>query len=327
MMIIMVRKFVDDEQAYKKSTYIFLGHAAFLLLIAFILWSNEVSTFAPTPEEYKAFDTKFLGILLGISAVVVAVFRKHVFTRNSIYIAIILGVIVKYLIYPGVVKMIPLALEYFAGNSISIAVILIALLIGGLGFLIYWSSKNNKTYFYIAAMVILLIFIGYTSYTTIIIRANQNPPMNEGAPKNFTSLISYLNRDQYGDFPTFKRRFSPDPNQQGIYTNYTSDLDFFWRYQMNHMMTRYLLWQYGGRESWTQDSGINFGKFLNPIGNAIGKPFNLQFGNNNGKSQQLICCCSYSVLTCLHFIRTSRSPSHGNVINSLHLLDLYMQYG
>ena len=108
--------------------------------------------------------------------------------------------------------------------------------------------------------------------------------MNENAPKNFTALISYLNRDQYGDFPAFKRRFSPEPHQQGIYTNYTSDLDFFWRYQMNHMMTRYLLWQYGGRESWNQDSGINFGKFLNSVGNAVGKPFNLQFGDDNGAS-------------------------------------------
>ena len=284
IMIIMVRKFVDDEEAYRKSTYIFLGHAALLLLIAFLLWANETGTTAPTPEEYKAFDTKFLMTLLGVSAVIVAIFWKKVFSRNSIYVAIIIGVAVKYIIYPGVVKMIPQLMDYLASNSISMAVLLVAIIVGILSFAIYWAVKNKHTYVYIAAMSVLLIFIGYTSYTTIIIRANQDPPMNENAPKNFTALISYLNRDQYGDFPAFKRRFSPEPHQQGIYTNYTSDLDFFWRYQMNHMMTRYLLWQYGGRESWNQDSGVNFGKVLNSIGNAVGKPFNLQFGDDNGAS-------------------------------------------
>ncbi|MDR3666880.1 MAG: DUF2723 domain-containing protein [Ignavibacteriaceae bacterium] len=284
IMIIMVRKFVDDEDAYRKSTYIFLGHAALLLIIAFMLWANETGTSAPSPEDYKAFDSKFLMTLLGVSVVIMGIFWRKVFTRNSIYVAIIIGVAVKYIIYPGVVKMIPQLMDYLASNSISMAVLLVAIIVGILSFAIYWSAKNKHTYVYIAAMSILLIFIGYTSYTTIIIRANQDPPMNENAPKNFTALISYLNRDQYGDFPSFKRRFSPEPHQQGIYSNYTSDLDFFWRYQMNHMMTRYLLWQYGGRESWNQDSGVNFGKVLNSVGNAVGKPFNLQFGDDNGAS-------------------------------------------
>jgi hypothetical protein len=283
MMIIMVRKFVDDEDEYKKSTYIFLAHAGILIVIAFMLWANETRTTAPSPEEYKAFDTKFLVTLLVASAVIMGIYRKKVFNRNSIYIAILFGVAIKYIIYPGVVKMIPLLLQSLAGDSISTAILLIAAIVGVLSFAIYWGWKNKKEYVYIAAMCVMLIFVGYTSYTTIIIRANQDTPMNENSPKNFTSLISYLNRDQYGDWPTFERRFSPEPHQQGVYTNYSSDLDFFWRYQMNHMMTRYLLWQYGGRESWYQDSGVNMWP-LNSIGNAIGKPFNLQFAGDSKNS-------------------------------------------
>jgi len=279
IMIIMVRRFVDDEDAYRKSTYIFLGHAALLLVAAFILWGNETGTTVPSPEAYKAFDTRFLVFLLVISSVIVIAYRKIVFTRNSIYIAIILGVAVKYLIYPGVVKLIPQALQMLAGDSLPAAILMIALFVAGLGILIYWSNKKKKIYIFIASMSVMLIFIGYTSYATIIIRANKNPPMNEGAPKNFDSLITYLNRDQYGDFPTFKRRWSAEPRQEGTYSNYSSDLDFFWRYQMNHMMTRYLLWQYGGRESWNQDAGVNIWP-LNEIGNVIGKPFNLQFAGD-----------------------------------------------
>src|ERR1035437_3938632 len=69
IMIIMVRRFVDDEDAYRKSTYIFLGHAALLLVVAFLLWGNETGTTAPSPDAYKAFDTRFLVFLLLTSAV------------------------------------------------------------------------------------------------------------------------------------------------------------------------------------------------------------------------------------------------------------------
>ncbi|MCK7527271.1 MAG: hypothetical protein MZV64_61535 [Ignavibacteriales bacterium] len=110
----------------------------------------------------------------------------------------------------------------------------------------------------------------------VIIRSNQNPPMNENEPNTFTELVSYLNREQYGDFPVFKRRFATEPHQQIVYTGYTSDLDFFWRYQMNHMMTRYWLWNYAGREGWNQDDGANIAPF-NQVGSFVGKIFNIRF--------------------------------------------------
>jgi hypothetical protein len=94
--------------------------------------------------------------------------------------------------------------------------------------------------------------------------------MNENAPDTFTELVKYLNREQYGDFPTFKRRFATEPHQMGVYTNYASDLDFFYTYQMNHMMTRYLLWNFAGREGWEQDHGLNIAPF-NKLANIFGK--------------------------------------------------------
>ncbi len=110
----------------------------------------------------------------------------------------------------------------------------------------------------------------------VIIRSNVNPPMNENQPDTFSELVSYLNREQYGDFPTFKRRFSADNMHQRTYTNYSSDLDFFWRFQMNHMMTRYWLWNYAGRESWVQDAGADIAPF-NKIGNIFGGLLGVHF--------------------------------------------------
>ena len=73
-----------------------------------------------------------------------------------------------------------------------------------------------------------------------------------------TNFFLTSDREQYGDFPIFKRRFSQEPNQQGIYSNYSSDLDFFVRYQMEHMFNRYLGWNYIGKVSTDQDAGVKF---------------------------------------------------------------------
>lgn len=44
----------------------------------------------------------------------------------------------------------------------------------------------------------LVIIIGFASYIMVPIRAAANPPINMNAPKDAFSLLSYLNREQYG---------------------------------------------------------------------------------------------------------------------------------
>ena len=53
----------------------------------------------------------------------------------------------------------------------------------------------------IAALSILVIFVGYSSYALILIRSGANPPMDQNNPDNVFSLASYLSREQYGDTP------------------------------------------------------------------------------------------------------------------------------
>ena len=47
----------------------------------------------------------------------------------------------------------------------------------------------------------MVILIGYSSYSMIVIRSLSDPPIDEGSPDNVFSLLSYINRDQYGDAP------------------------------------------------------------------------------------------------------------------------------
>jgi hypothetical protein len=275
-MIFMFKKYVDDEVALKKSGYILLGHVGLLAVLAIGMWAFTTSTDVPDPEKYKSYDTEFMIAIGLVSVIWMGIFWKKIFTRNSIYIAIFIGAFAKFFILTGVVKYIPILLGLIAGTNKIAAIVVIIAILGGLGYLSYWAYKIKNQVLHIATLAVLFIIIGYSSYAMIVIRANMNPPMNENAPVNFTEMLTYLNREQYGDFPTFKRRFSPETHQQGIYTNYSSDLDFLWRYQMNHMMTRYILWTYGGREAWYQDAKVNIWPF-NSVGNLLGKAFSIEF--------------------------------------------------
>lgn len=87
----------------------------------------------------------------------------------------------------------------FIGSSLLIPFVLTAALVA----YIFLAKRLSVRFLTLTALSILVIFIGYTSYTLLLIRASANPPMNQNAPDNVFTLSSYLNREQYGDNPLF----------------------------------------------------------------------------------------------------------------------------
>ena len=257
MLYVMKRYFVNDDHA-KYTAKLFAGHVLLLVAIALVMWSQQTSSTPPSMEEYKQYDTKFKLIVLFVSAIAMGIFWKKVFNRNSFYIPFIVGMVFNFVIYPGIVKYLPNLMTSIGSDSLFVNAVVLGALLCVLGYTAYWAQQNKKQIAYLLSLSLLFAIVGFTVYSYIIIRANQRPPMNENDPKDIKSLVSYLSREQYGDFPTFKRRYSPEPQHRVTWENYTSDLDFFWRWQMNHMYVRYLLWEYVGRGSWDQDAGVKF---------------------------------------------------------------------
>lgn len=60
-------------------------------------------------------------------------------------------------------------------------------------------------------LAITVIIIGYSSFTMIVIRSFADPPMDENNPENVFALLSYLNREQYGDRPLVYGQFFNSP--------------------------------------------------------------------------------------------------------------------
>lgn len=54
-----------------------------------------------------------------------------------------------------------------------------------------------------ALVCLLMILIGYSSYSVIVIRSSANPPMDQNSPEDIFTLGYYLGREQYGERPLF----------------------------------------------------------------------------------------------------------------------------
>lgn len=255
---VILRKYITDDRQCRESAYALIGHVLLLIIIAFIMWSSEKGTQPPTSEQTHSYDMKFITIMAIASAAVAIIFRKKIIHRNSYYIGLIAGGVTLGVVFPGIIRYLPTLLLAIAGDHLEAGLLVLIVLMALTGFAAYWMYKRQHTVLSLSLAGVLVASLGFTTYTMIVTRAHANPPMNENSPKSFAQLITYLNREQYGDFPMFKRRWSPEPEKAGIYANYSSDLDFFWRYQMNHMFQRYVAWNFIGRISDDQDAGWTF---------------------------------------------------------------------
>lgn len=80
----------------------------------------------------------------------------------------------------------------------------LALLISvGVYFLVYQFAKNQHVVLNTILVSFAVIILGYSSFSMIVIRSLADPPMDENNPETVFSLLSYLNREQYGDRPLF----------------------------------------------------------------------------------------------------------------------------
>lgn len=75
------------------------------------------------------------------------------------------------------------------------------IIIGALVYGIRYSQKKQKEVLNTFLLSSVFILIGYASYAVIVIRSNYDTPINENAPKDIMSFVSYLKREQYGSRP------------------------------------------------------------------------------------------------------------------------------
>lgn len=133
------------------------------------------------------------------------------FSGFTVYF-VLLGALILYglrIFKPGVPKFVPamiwlvsfLLLLSFPFIGSGGGFILLALAIGGVVWLLSTVYKKMGPMVRLGLWSIAFMLLGYSTYVTTMIRSNANPSIDMYNVDNPNSLVGYLGRDQYGDFP------------------------------------------------------------------------------------------------------------------------------
>jgi hypothetical protein len=106
--------------------------------------------------------------------------------------------------------------ELFFVNTIGLpfntgTIIYFVLLSAGIYWGIRYSRRQSKSVLNTALWGLTFILIGYSSFFMLIIRSNANTPIDENNPEDAISLLSYLKREQYGDWPVLHGQYFNAP--------------------------------------------------------------------------------------------------------------------
>ncbi len=206
-------------------------YASSSLFTAIVFWAilkwEDVAD-EPHANRWIIFIAYMMGLSIGVhllnllaipAIVFVYYFKKYTPTRKGILYCligsfVILGAIM-YGIIPGVVQ-IASKFELLFVNSFGLpyntgvifySILLLSLIIFG----IRYTMRKGMVLWNTVLLSVTVILIGYSSFAIVVIRSSANPPMDQNSPDNVFSLLSYLNREQYGDRPLIFGRYYNTP--------------------------------------------------------------------------------------------------------------------
>tara|TARA_B100000809_G_scaffold57831_2_gene54024 strand:+ start:3727 stop:6666 length:2940 start_codon:yes stop_codon:yes gene_type:complete len=262
-----------EAEVYSMSTF-FTAIVVWLILH----WSERAEE--KGNERYILIIAYMIGLAIGIHLLnllalpfiaLIIYFRKQSFEWKSFLITIGITGVTFVIIHNGVIKGLPKLASEIGVFGVVVAVLIV------FGIMI-WSIVNKQQLLSIVFTSMVLILIGYSSYTIIFIRSGQDPVIDENDPETVTAAVSYMEREQYGKVGRFPRRYKGIPAQHEVvgapangqkyslsqkrkymFYNVSKQWDFFWNYQVKKMYWRYFLWQFAGRGNSTEPGVTAFG--------------------------------------------------------------------
>ena len=188
-----------------------------IVIWAFLKW--DVIKDPKEENRWMVFIAYLIGLSIGVhllnlvtlpALALIYYFKKYPNpSLKGAFFAMFLGgialIIINNLIIPGLPSLAG-AMEIWMVNSMGLpfgsGIIFFALLfISALVIAFRISIQREMAVFNTILLSLTFILIGYGSYALIVVRSNQDPIINENAPKDIISYVSYLKREQYGYRP------------------------------------------------------------------------------------------------------------------------------
>ena len=193
---------------------------------AVLKWEEQADS--PHSMRWMILIAYLIGLSIGVhllnlitlpAIVFIYYFKKYKVTRKGIIAVAALSIVllgaILYVIIPGIVSLAG-RFELFFVNNIRLpfnsgTLIYFILLIGGIVFGIHYSYKKNLPVLNLSLKALTFLLIGYSTYFMLIIRSDAETPVNQNNPSNAVSLLSYLQREQYGSVPLFYGQYYNSP--------------------------------------------------------------------------------------------------------------------
>jgi hypothetical protein len=192
------------------------------LFTAIVFWAIlkwEAHADEPKADRWLLFIAYIMGLSIGIHLLNLLTIPALAFiyyfkrtgkaTTSGIIKTLVVGILILAVIQYGIIQYLVSFGAYFdlffvntLGLGFGTGVLFFAILvISALVWGIRYSIKHQKKLLNLGLISTVLIIFGYASFSMIIIRAKADPNLNNSAPKDAFSFLSYLNREQYGDRP------------------------------------------------------------------------------------------------------------------------------
>lgn len=202
-------------------------YASSSFFTAFVFWAIlkwEHHADAPYADRWLVLIAYMMGLSIGVhllnlltipAIVLVYYFRKNTPTLRGGVIAFMISCFLLGLVQVGLIQGVPILASKFEilfVNSFGLplnsgAIFFLIVLAALLSWLIIWAKKRGKHALHVGMLCVAFLLIGYSSYVCVLIRSNADTPIDMTNPDDVMSLVSYLQRDQYGSQPIV---FGPD---------------------------------------------------------------------------------------------------------------------
>ncbi|HPD65585.1 MAG TPA: DUF2723 domain-containing protein [Bacteroidia bacterium] len=199
--------------------------STFTALVFWLLLKWERHADEPGNLRYLILIFYLMGLSIGVHLLsllalpvvaFVVYFRKYKHVNaKGVLVAFLIGMLILQVINTGIIKWVPAIASKFEVlfvNSFGLpywsgAVFFVILFMAALAYGVYYSHKVKNVFLNLVFMASLVVMMGFSSYTMVAIRSLANPPIDYSNPDNIFNMLSYINREQYGERPLF---YGPD---------------------------------------------------------------------------------------------------------------------
>ena len=221
--------FMDSFWFNAVEAEVYAMSSTFTAAVVWLMLKWEARADKPDNLKWIIFIAYIIGLSIGVhllsllaipALAMIWYFRKYTFSWMGTGIAFAAGGVMLLLVQYGVIQWSLSYVWFFEKNLVGLGtmngsggspgfglpvgsgVVLAGILFAGMMAAgIYYSQKYHKLTLNTALLSLFAIMIGYSTYSVIFIRANAEVPVNENAPGDLASMLSYMKREQYGSAP------------------------------------------------------------------------------------------------------------------------------